>query len=137
MQVCFIISYTCSFKIMSSILSLLIRSSEVCVSLFYYFLYTLQISSSHPWLVFFFLGPHLWLMDVPRLGVKSELQLLAYTTPRQCWIQAASDLLYSSQQHWIPKPLYRARDWTHILMDTGWFCYPWATVRTPWFAFLF
>ena len=30
--------------------------------------------------VFFFLGPNLWHMEVPRLGVKSELQLLAYTT---------------------------------------------------------
>ena len=28
----------------------------------------------------FFLGPHLWHMEVTRLGVKSELQLLAYTT---------------------------------------------------------
>ena len=27
-----------------------------------------------------FLGPHLWHMDVPRLGVKLELQLPAYTT---------------------------------------------------------
>ena len=27
-----------------------------------------------------FLGPHLWHIEVPRLGVKSELQLLAYTT---------------------------------------------------------
>ena len=27
-----------------------------------------------------FLGLHLWLIDVPRLGVKSELQLPAYTT---------------------------------------------------------
>ena len=29
---------------------------------------------------FFFLGPHLQHMEVPRLGVKSEIQLLAYTT---------------------------------------------------------
>ena len=29
---------------------------------------------------FCFLGPHPWHMDVPRLGVESELQLLAYTT---------------------------------------------------------
>ena len=31
---------------------------------------------------FFFcsLGPHSWHMEVPRLGVKSEVQLLAYTT---------------------------------------------------------
>ena len=31
-------------------------------------------------LVFFFLGPHLQHMDVPRLGAKPELQLPAYTT---------------------------------------------------------
>ena len=30
--------------------------------------------------VYFFLGPHLQHMEVPRLGVESELQLLAYTT---------------------------------------------------------
>ena len=30
--------------------------------------------------VFVFLGPHLRHTEVPRLGVKSELQLLAYTT---------------------------------------------------------
>ena len=29
---------------------------------------------------FFFLGPYLWHMEVPRLGVESELQLLAYAT---------------------------------------------------------
>ena len=27
-----------------------------------------------------FLGPHLWHMEIPSLGVKSELQLSAYTT---------------------------------------------------------
>ena len=27
-----------------------------------------------------FLWPHVWLMEVPRLGAESELQLLAYTT---------------------------------------------------------
>ena len=29
---------------------------------------------------FFFLGPHLWHMEVPRLGVKSKLHLPAYAT---------------------------------------------------------
>ena len=29
---------------------------------------------------FFFLGPHLWHMEVPRLGAKSEIQLPAYAT---------------------------------------------------------
>ena len=32
------------------------------------------------WFFFSFLGPHLQHMEVPRLGLKSELQLLAYTT---------------------------------------------------------
>ena len=26
------------------------------------------------------LGPHLWHMEIPRLAIKSQLQLLAYTT---------------------------------------------------------
>ena len=30
--------------------------------------------------IFFLLGPQVWPMEVPRLGVKSELQLLAYAT---------------------------------------------------------
>ena len=30
--------------------------------------------------VYLFLGLHPWHMEVPRLGVKLELQLLAYTT---------------------------------------------------------
>ena len=32
--------------------------------------------------------PHPWHMEVPRLGVESELQPLAYTTPQQRHIQA-------------------------------------------------
>ena len=31
-------------------------------------------------LIFVFLGPHPWHMEVPRLGDKLELQLLVYTT---------------------------------------------------------
>ena len=31
-------------------------------------------------LLFCFLGPHMWHMEVSRLGVESELQLMAYTT---------------------------------------------------------
>ena len=38
------------------------------------------ISLSLFFFFFFFIGPHLWHMEVLRLGVKSELQLLAYTT---------------------------------------------------------
>ena len=63
-----------------------------------------------------FLGSHLWHMEVPRLGVKSEPQLLAYATTTATPVEATS----STQQRWIPNPLSRARDGTRILMDTSW-----------------
>ena len=60
-------------------------------------------------------------MEVPGLGVKSELQLLAYPTvaatsdpSRVCDLQIA-DLLTACQ---ILNPLSEARDQTHILTDT-------------------
>ena len=59
-------------------------------------------------------------MEVPRLVVKLELQLQAYTTatamPGPSHI---FDLCPSLQQHWIFNPLSEARDWTHILVDTS------------------
>ena len=39
---------------------------------------------------FFFLGPHLWHMEVTRLGVELELQLRPVPQPQQCRIQAPS-----------------------------------------------
>ena len=57
-------------------------------------------------------------MEVPRLGVESELQLPAYTTATA--IQDPSlvcDLHHSSWQHWILNSLSGARDQTCILMD--------------------
>ena len=54
---------------------------------------------------FCFLEPHTWHMKVPRLGVKSKLQLLAYTTatatPEPSHV---CNLHHSSRQHWIPDP---------------------------------
>ena len=38
----------------------------------------------------FFLRLHLWHMEVPRLGVKLELQLRPRSQPQQHWIQAPS-----------------------------------------------
>ena len=66
-----------------------------------------------------FLGLHLRHMEVPRLIVELELQLLAYTTAtamrdlsRICYLH------HSSRQHQILiNPLSEARDGTHILMD--------------------
>ena len=66
-----------------------------------------------------FLGLHLWHMEVSRLGVKWELQLLACATATAIWdLSHVFDLHHSSGQHWILNPLSEARDRTRILMDT-------------------
>ena len=64
----------------------------------------------------FFLGPHLQHVEVPKLGVESELQLPAYTTAT--WDPShVCDLYHRSRQHQILNPLSKARDGTRILMD--------------------
>ena len=56
-------------------------------------------------------------MEVPRLGVQSELQLLAYaTTTAMADPSLICDLHHSSQQRWILHPLSKARDQTCNLM---------------------
>ena len=73
--------------------------------------YTLKAQLMHFVCFVFCLGLYPRPMEVPRLGVKSELQLLAYVTatampdPSQ-----VCDLHRSSWQHWIPKSLSKARD---------------------------
>ena len=60
-------------------------------------------------------------MKFPSLGIKSELQLLAYTTATVTGdLSHVCDLRHSSQQCWILNSLSKARDRTHILMDTSW-----------------
>ena len=72
----------------------------------------------------FFLGPHVRHMEVPRLGVESELQMPAYATATATRdLSHVCDLHHSSQQHWILNALSKARDQTHILMDTSQVCY--------------
>ena len=75
--------------------------------------------------LFCFLGPHPWHVEVPRLGVESELQLPAYTTatatPNPSHI---CNLHHSSWQCWIPNPLSKARHQTFVLMDTNRVCQP-------------
>ena len=46
--------------------------------------------------LFLFLGPHPQHTEAPRLGVKSELQPLAYATTQQLRMQAASALTYTT-----------------------------------------
>ena len=66
----------------------------------------------------FFFRPHPWPMEVPRLGVKLELQLTAYTPATAMWDPSCvCDLHHSSRQCWILNLLSGARDQTHILMD--------------------
>ena len=67
----------------------------------------------------FFLWPHLRHMEVPRLGVESELQLLAYTTATATLDPSCvCDPCCSLQQCQILSPLIKARDQTHILRET-------------------
>ena len=59
-------------------------------------------------------------MEALRLGVKSKLQLLAYTTGTQgpslvCSLCHDNTLILNSQS--------RARDQTQVLMDTSQVCY--------------
>ena len=80
---------------------------------------------------------HPWHMEIPRLEVKLELQLLAYATATA--MQEPScicDLPHSSQQCWILNLLRESRDQTHIFMDPSQVCYHWATMGTPAFALI-
>ena len=72
---------------------------------------------------FFFLGPHLWHMEFPRLGVKSELQLQDYIIYRATQDSSrVCNLHHSSQQCRILNPLSEARDQTHNLMVPSRIC---------------
>ena len=79
--------------------------------------------------IYIFLGPHPWHIQVPRLGVKSELQLLAYTTATAMPdLSHICELHYSSWQCGILHPLSEARDWTFVLLVTSQSCFHWAMI---------
>ena len=64
--------------------------------------------------------------------VKLELQSPAYTTAIATPdLSSICNLHHSSWQCQILNPLSSARDRTHILMDTSWVHYCWATTGTP------
>ena len=70
---------------------------------------------------FCFLGLHLQHMEVLRLGVKSELQLLAYAIATAKWYPShVCSLHHNSRQSQLLNPLIEARDWTWTFIDTGW-----------------
>ena len=81
---------------------------------------------------FFFLGLHPWHMEVPRPGVKLELQLPAYTTARATVDPShVCDLHHSLQQRQVLNPLSEARDRTWNLMVPVWIHFRCATTGTP------
>ena len=58
-------------------------------------------------------------MEVLRLGVQLELQLLAYATATATWdLSHIFDQCHSSQQRGLLNPVSKARDRTQALMDT-------------------
>ena len=86
---------------------------------------------------FCFLRLHLWHMGVPRLGVTSELELLAHTTTTAAQdLSHICDLHHSSWQHQIPDLLSKARDQIRLLMDTSWLRFCHATTGILFFFFL-
>ena len=85
---------------------------------------------------FFFFFPYVFLgpvaYEVPRLGVESELQLLADTTDPATWdLSLVCDLHCSLQQCQIPDPLREARDCTRILTETSQIHFRCTTIGTP------
>ena len=102
---------------------------SIRIVFFYFFLKT-QYKLKFSLVINFFLGPHPWHMKVPRLRVKSELQLPAIVTVT--WDPSCvCNLHHSSQQCWILNPLSKARNRSHILMDTSRIHFCWATSGTP------
>ena len=76
-------------------------------------------------------------MEVPRLGVKSELLLPAYARATGMLDQSHACALYhSSRQHQILNPLSKARDRTHNLMVPSWVRFRCAMTGTPGSTFL-
>ena len=60
-------------------------------------------------------------MEVPRIGVELELQLLAYTTATATQeLSHICDLHQSSLATLVLNPLYKAMDQTRILVDASW-----------------
>ena len=103
----------------------------ICLKVFCNFLFYFLIDSLDFYylfifyfiLFFVFLQPHLWHMEVPRLGVELELWLLTYATATATPnLSCIFDLHHSSRQHGIFNPLIEGRDRNHILMDTSRVC---------------
>ena len=87
---------------------------------------------------FCFLGPHLWHMEVPRLGSNGSCSCQPMPQPQQLRINWSHicDLHHHSGQHQIPNPLSEARDQTRILMDGSQVCHLLNHNGNPYIPFL-
>ena len=81
----------------------------------------------------FFLVLCLWHLEVPRLGVKLELQLPAYPTAT-ARPDPSRIMQPTAQRHRILNPLSEARDQACLLMDTSRVRFHVAKAGTPRFA---
>ena len=91
---------------------------HTCTPMFTAVPFTIIKTSKH--FFFVFLGPHLRPIEVPGLGVESELKPLAYdatATATPDWSHTC-ELYHSPGQHQLLNPLIEVRDRTRILMDT-------------------
>jgi len=71
-------------------------------------------------------------MEIPRLVVELELQLLAYATATATQDPSlVCNLHHISWQRQILNPLSEARDYTCNLMDNSWIHFHSTTTRTP------
>ena len=87
---------------------------------------------------FFFFRAACAAYEVPRLGIKSELQLLAYSTATTTQdLSHMCSLYHSSWPCQILNPLREARDRTHILMEDDQVHYHRTTMGTPLLPFLY
>ena len=86
--------------------------------LFFFFFFNFRATPQH--------------MEVPWLGVESELQLLANATVTATPdLSRLFDLHHSSRQRQILSPLSESRDQTCILVDASQICFHWAMTGTP------
>ena len=75
---------------------------------------------------FFFLGPHLQHMEVPRLGTELELQLLTYPQPQQCWIRSVSSTYTTAHSnagsltHWARPGIKYVSPWILVGIVNCW-----------------
>ena len=84
-------------------------------------------------LLFFFLllsGLHLWHLEIPRLGLNQSSSCLPKPQPEQRDLSCICDPYSSSWQFGVLNPRIEATDWTHVLLDTSWVHYHWATRGT-------